>query len=84
MRESWRRRDSGRKRAFAKAKRERDEMARKKRGSAGHRQCGRKLRYPDEITAVLKAQRISAEKGIDLFVYHCDICGGWHLTKRRQ
>ena len=80
----WRHRDSAAQRARAKEKRERDAMSKRKRGKWGHRQCGRKVRYPDEISAMLKAQRISATKGVDLYVYHCDICDGWHLTKRRQ
>ena len=84
MQGSWRHKGSEAKRAWAKEKRERDAMSKKERGNRGHRQCGRKMRYQDEISAMLKAQQISASKGVDLFVYHCDICGGWHLTKRRQ
>lgn len=83
---SWSKKSSERlrKRRWAKEKRERDRLSKNLKGNAGHRQCGRKGRYPDEISALLAAQRVSQLHGIDLYVYHCDICNGWHLTKRRR
>lgn len=83
---SWSRKSSERlrKKRWAKEKRERDRLSKNLKGKAGHRQCGRKGRYPDEISALLAAQQMSQKYGSDMYTYHCDICGGWHLTKRRK
>ena len=54
---SWSRKSSERlrKKRWAKEKRERDRLSKEAKGEAGHRQCGRKGRYPDEISALLAA-----------------------------
>lgn len=82
---SWRHSDPRRAatKRRAKEKRLRDEEAKRAKGKWGHRQCGRKRRFPDEVSVMVEAQRISNVSGTDLRYYHCDICGGWHLTKRR-
>lgn len=42
--------------------------------------CGRKNRYPDELTAIGAALRYSLRRGIGLRVYPCATCSGFHLT----
>lgn len=39
-----------------------------------------KQAYPTRETALRRAEIIYEEKGIRLYVYHCEDCGEWHLT----
>jgi hypothetical protein len=43
--------------------------------------CRRKRRFATEREADDAAYRARME-GRQLGVYHCDLCGGWHLTSR--
>ncbi len=45
-------------------------------GHAGWRKCARKKRYKDEVEAKQKA------KEYQMSYYFCDICKGYHLTKK--
>lgn len=75
-----------------KAKRDRQRRARKKDAErrrkateSGHMwSCARKNRYPTREVAETAALRCEAERGVPLRVYHCDACGGWHLTHREK
>lgn len=42
--------------------------------------CGRKARYQSEESARSNARLIGAERDVELDVYYCMICHGWHLT----
>jgi hypothetical protein len=44
--------------------------------------CRRKRRFETEREADDAAYRARME-GRQLAIYHCDFCGGWHLTSRR-
>ena len=48
------------------------------------RMCESKNRYPDEYVARGVGQEMSMRKKIDLYVYQCPHCRGWHLTKHPQ
>ena len=51
-------------------------------GSA-RRQCGRKTRYATAAqarVAILRAKRAGKRQK----AYHCTICGGWHVTTKRE
>lgn len=50
------------------------------------RSCG-KVRYDSEREAKLVAEQqelIFTNNNLQLKVYHCPYCGGWHLTKRQD
>lgn len=47
-------------------------------GHAGYRSCARKKRYKTEDEARKKA------KEYEMQYYHCEICGGYHLTKQKN
>lgn len=47
--------------------------------------CGlphRKMRFPSQPDAERVAKKRLAEARIDLRIYRCPTCLGWHLTKR--
>lgn len=44
-------------------------------------QCTSKNRYSDELAARAMGQRQALRQGIQLWVYHCNLCNGWHLTR---
>lgn len=44
--------------------------------------CGKKKRYHSEHDATVAASCCRNVRGVKLRVYPCEICGGWHLTKR--
>lgn len=67
-------------RRIARRRRARDREATRAFGQRGHRQCGRKARYPNEDVAEAVAMRRMALGSPSLRWYLCDICGGWHLT----
>lgn len=46
--------------------------------------CYRKVRYPDEFSVRAAGQIIEAQVGHPLYLYWCNICRGWHLTKKRK
>ncbi len=43
--------------------------------------CIRKVRYEDKWKAEGAVKRTRKRAKADIFVYRCDICQGWHLTK---
>lgn len=43
--------------------------------------CERKHRHPDEFVARAAGQARQEQSGVKLYVYLCEICRGWHLTK---
>lgn len=47
--------------------------------------CGKKRRYPDELTARAAGQYLEAQEGggLKLWVYRCPVCQGHHLTSKR-
>jgi hypothetical protein len=49
------------------------------------KRCERKRRHPDEIAARVAAmQAIDTNRNVSvLYVYKCDVCAGWHLTKQK-
>lgn len=49
---------------------------------AGHERCGTKYRYPDWDKAVHAALVSNRKRGTPLRVYQCELCQGFHLTKR--
>lgn len=48
---------------------------------ADPRACACKHRYPDETSARAVARKRKAAAGVELRVYACTDCGGYHLTK---
>lgn len=63
-----------------KKRRERDADVTREFGKAGHRMCGRKVRFSDEHSARSRAEYRMAMGVPMLNVYHCPYCDGWHLT----
>ena len=48
------------------------------------RSCTRKKRYASRVEASKAAASNARRKDApQLFVYECELCGGWHLTHRR-
>lgn len=45
------------------------------------RSCTRKLRYEQEIAALLRAADIWKNGGPHMRAYGCPHCGGWHLAR---
>lgn len=43
--------------------------------------CTTKRRYEKEVDALKTQMYLWQEKGIDMSIYHCNICEGWHLTR---
>lgn len=39
-----------------------------------------KIMYHDRGQAQRAAERSRMERGVELWTYHCDFCGTWHLT----
>lgn len=48
------------------------------------RRCTSKNRYTDEFTARAMGQCQEERHGLPLWLYRCDLCRGWHLTKHPQ
>lgn len=48
------------------------------------RGCEGKRRYSDEFGARGAGQCLQVENAVKLYLYPCDICRGWHLTKTKQ
>ena len=48
------------------------------------RSCTRKKRYASRVEASKAAASNARRKDVpQLFVYECELCGGWHLTHRK-
>lgn len=46
--------------------------------------CSRKRRFASKVDAQKAANAASKHKDVPrLYVYQCELCGGWHLTHRR-
>lgn len=51
----------------------------------GNGSCFRKAAYKDEARAKKYAAKSEANTpGIKLYIYRCNLCGRYHLTKMRQ
>ena len=51
---------------------------------AADKRCG-KRRYPDELSARAMAMNsIEISEIKQLWLYHCQECKGWHLTRQNQ
>lgn len=50
------------------------------------RSCLDKRRWSDELSATAGALFAleTYQNATALYVYHCEHCGGWHLTKHRR
>lgn len=48
------------------------------------RSCAAKKRYPDDIVARIVGQVQQEYWGFKMYIYPCEICRGWHLTKQKQ
>ena len=48
------------------------------------RECLRKRRYHTAEYARTIAQRVREQRGVELRVYHCSLCDGFHLTKKAE
>ena len=84
---SKRRSERTTRRTFAKRTRERkrrDKLVTARYGAFAHRSCGRKVRYQTLEAAEIAAMRYSKREAIDMRAYHCDICGGWHVTHAKM
>lgn len=73
---------SERKRARARRRRARKKDARRREMAfaKGAMSCARKKRYPSRYMADRAAATCEFRRDVRLSVYHCDTCGGWHLT----
>lgn len=65
-------------------RKERDRLITSRHGAQAHQSCGRKTRYQTMEAAELVAMRFSTKEAIDMRAYHCDICGGWHITHTKK
>lgn len=48
------------------------------------RGCEGKRRYSDEFGARAAGQCLEVENSVKLYMYPCEVCRGWHLTKTKQ
>ena len=48
------------------------------------RGCHAKNRYSDEYGARAAGQCLQEENEVKLYMYPCELCRGWHLTRRIQ
>lgn len=65
--------------------RRRDREVTERYGARGHGSCGRKVRHATELYALRAASESMRRSmrdgdGTPLWVYRCEMCGGWHLT----
>ena len=51
---------------------------------AVYKMCTKKRRYANESKATEAAKHCRAKNAgaVNLRVYYCDVCEGWHITKR--
>ena len=86
-RKAWksrRKQEAERERAARLERLDRDARVTAEHGAKGHRACGKKRRYETEEEALLSAARRVLKGAPTLRAYHCDYCGGWHLTKMTE
>lgn len=48
------------------------------------RGCEGKRRYSDEYGARAAGQCPQVENQVKLYMYPCELCRGWHLTRNKQ
>ncbi|MCI1890418.1 hypothetical protein [Bifidobacterium crudilactis] len=41
-----------------------------------------KIMYHDQTSARRAAEESRVQRGVELWVYRCELCGTWHLTSR--
>ena len=46
--------------------------------------CWNKVRYPDEFVARAVGQEIQLKREVKLYIYPCNECRGFHLTRKTQ
>lgn len=46
--------------------------------------CGTKTRYTTEAEAEKQRRYFQRIRDVDLRIYRCPLCLGWHLTKKRR
>lgn len=46
------------------------------------RSCVSKVRYRDRQEAVIALQKATRRRGTPLRIYDCDLCRGFHLTRK--
>ncbi len=68
----------------ARARRKRNRSVIEAFGCRAHRSCGKKTRYDTREEAELRAMFRSGRTSVDLRVYHCQYCDGWHLTHTKR
>ena len=47
-------------------------------------QCIKKQRYASKSAASIAAKKCESKRGYPLRVYFCEMCGGWHITKKEK
>jgi len=46
--------------------------------------CSRKVRYATQSEATRQARKAEKERGVEIRVYFCNFCNGYHLTKQMR
>lgn len=59
-------------------------MSKGKKRHSEWKSCRSKTRYRTEGEALHAIRRITRSRDVDLDVYFCGQCCGWHLTKRLE
>ena len=49
-----------------------------------HSSCLKKSRYSTYDRAMSLVRKVKKDRGVDLRVYYCSICSGFHLTKQME
>lgn len=49
----------------------------------GEARCRSKRKYVSERIAKIRAEVVTAERGVQLYAYKCPHCSGWHHTRRK-
>lgn len=65
-------------------KRYKERQKLKKSTDIRDRMCKRKVGFCDEVKAQLVAVDKAMKYGCDFKVYHCPMCGKWHLSKEKS
>ena len=60
----------------------RDSMVTREYGATAHYSCGRKMRYESYDDALHQALKRLRKGAMQLRVYECPYCHGWHLTSK--
>jgi len=45
--------------------------------------CTGKVKYASERIASLRADQLTAQRGVKLYPYRCPVCNRWHHTQQR-